>query len=474
MPQQHEAARAALPRKVAFALGLGSLAGFFGYTGVSSLAIPVYQMTLGVHPVLLGVALAVPRFWEAFIDPLMGNFSDNFRSRWGRRRPFIVVGSIVMGLLYGLIWQVSPQWSEHTKVVYFTVMSAGFFTAYMMFSVPYASLTYEITPDYNERTRVMGYCALFHKLGEFGYQWVFPLSQLAIFASALVGIRIVGWGVGMVILAGCGMIPGLFVRERFQHVAERQPRVGFWQSVHASFRHQAFRVLVGLTLLNVVMGMLASNLDHYLIVYYMFHGDIATGSTWKGLLSSGYAVVGFATIPLVVWGSARLGKRNALAVIYGLTAIGGVAKWFVFSPQHPWLLFLDPLLCGPIWVAVNMLLSSMLADICDEDELLCGQRREGTFGAIFSWMQKTAVSLSFLGASIALTLVGFDQKLGGAQSMETLRAMRFVLAGSTAIPPIIALVLLRSYKLTAQRAAATRRELEERRASIAAEPALSG
>src|SRR5688572_21210248 len=110
-------------------------------------------MTLGVDPVKLGLALAVPRIWEAFIDPLMGTVSDNFRSRWGRRRPFIVAGAAAMALIYGLVWMVSPAWSESTKLAYFTGVSVLFFTAYTVFSVPYASLTYEITPDYHERTR---------------------------------------------------------------------------------------------------------------------------------------------------------------------------------------------------------------------------------------------------------------------------------------------------------------------------------
>lgn len=450
-----------LSRKVA--LGAGSLASFFGYTGIASLAIPVYQMTLGVDPVMLGLALSLPRIWEAFLDPFVGNISDNFRSRWGRRRPFIVVGAAAMGLTYGLVWMVAPGWSEAAQLAYFTGLSMVFFTAYTLFSVPYASLTYEATPDYHERTRVMAHCSFFHKVGEFGYQWIFPLSQLAVFGSALAGVRVTGWAVGLVVLAVIGAIPALVVRERFHDAPARQHKVEFWPSVRASFTCRPFLVLMGLALVNVVMGMLASNLDYYVLVYYLFHGDVAAGSVWKGVLSSGYAVIGVAAIPLVVWLSSRLGKRRTLMAIYAFTALGGVTKWFVFTPGNPVLILIDPLLCGPIWVAANMLLASMLADICDEDELLSGQRREGTFGAIFSWVQKTAVSLSFLGAGVALAISGFEQRLGGDQTPGTFTAMRALLALSTALPPLVAIALLRLYPYDADRAAETRRRLEARR-----------
>lgn len=448
------------------ALGAGSLAAFIGYTGIATLAIPVYQMTLGVNQVTLSIALAAPRLWEAFADPVMGNITDNFRSRWGRRRPFIAVGAVAMGVLYALIWMVSPGWSEPAKLAYFTLTSVLFYTAYTVFSVPYSSLTYEMTPDYHERTRVMACCSYFSKAGEFVYQWIYPASQLAIFATALIGIRCVGWMVGLGLLTGVGLLPAIFVRERFRETAVRRPRVEFWRTIGDSFRSRPFVIVMGLVLLNIVMGMLASNVDHYVLVYYMYGGDIAVGSAWKAVLSSAYAIIGIAAIPAVVWLSRRIGKRQALIAIYALTSVGGAAKWFAFNPRHPWLILLDPLLCGPIWVAANVLLASMLADVCDEDELKSGQRREGMFGAMYSWVQKTAVSLSFLAAGVALTASGFDATLRGAQSLHTFTSMRLLLCASTIVPPIVAIALLRIYPLDAAHAAETQRQLQARKGNV--------
>lgn len=465
--------RLTLPLPEKLALGAGSLASFLGYTGVASLAIPVYQMTLGIDPVSLGVALALPRLWEAFADPVMGNITDNARTRWGRRRPFIALGAVLMGLLYGTIWMVSPAWSQRTQLGYFAALSVAFFTAYTLFSVPYSSLTYEIASDHHERTRVMAHCSFFNKLGEFGYQWIFPASQWLstwlVLGSALGGVRVVGWIVGAVFLSGTGLVPALFVRERFPDAPAHRPRVAFWSTIGQALRSRAFQVVLGLMLLNILMGMLASNVDHYVLVYYLCHGDVAAGSAWKGVLSSAYAVVGIGTIPVVVWLSERLGKRASLAAIYATTIFGGLMKWVLFDPRHPWLIVFDAVLCGPIWVAANVLLASMIADICDEDELASGQRREGMYGAVFSWVQKTAVSASFLGAGIALTLAGFDATRGGQQPPGTFTAMRGMLVASTTLPPLAALALLAFYPLDAARAAATQRALAARRPqSIAA------
>ena len=473
-------------------VGVGTLALFLGYSMLYVMAAPVYNMTLKVNAALLGGALFIPRFLDAFLDPVMGKISDNTRSRWGRRRPFIVVGAILMGLIYGVIWMVPADWSESAKLVYLVGLSLVFFVGYSMFAVPYTSLTYEMTPDYNERTTIMAFCSFFQKAGELGYQYVFPLS-VAIFAPAVAsllttqgltdashtgsvmhGVRITNWVLGVVFMAGVGMLPGLFVRERFHHVAEHQAPVKLWASMRDALRYRPFFVLITLTILNVLGGMFTSSLDQYVLVYYMFHGNTAHGTLWKGFLSTGYAIVGFAAIPTVIWVAKWLGKRRALIAIYGLTCFGGLAKWFDFSPRYPWLIFLDPILCGPIWIAVIVVINSMIADICDEDELRSGQRREGMYGAIFNWVQKLAVSLSLLGTGLTLQLSGFDPKLEGSQSTAVLTTMRLFIVGATSVTAVLAIWALRYYALTPERAAETRRLLEARRAQAGLAPAAGG
>lgn len=444
-------------------VGIGGLPIYFGNITVQSMAIPFYQMTLHVNPTLLGLALTLPRLWDAMIDPLVGNISDNFRSRFGRRRPFIVAGALAMGLAYGLIWMVPPDWSEAAKLAYFTVTAFLFYTCYAVFSVPYQALTYEISPDYNDRTRVMANYTAWYKVGDLSYGWIFPLSQLAIFATPIIGIRTVGWSVGIFILAMIGLIPGLLGRERVFHKAVPKAPAPLRESVLTAIQHKALLIVIALCLLKVVPSMLASSMDHYLLVYYMNGGDVALGTSWKAALSTAYGVVGLVTIPVLAAVANRWGKPVAMAAVYGLVVIAGFGKWFLFVPGHTWIVLCDALFSAPIWVGLSMLLPSMIADICDEDELNTGHRREGVFGAMYNWVVKFGISFAFLGTGLLLDIVGFDAKLGGHQDPSTFFWMRFFFAGVTVISAVLGVVVALAYPITREKATETRRSLEIRR-----------
>ena len=450
------------------ALGAGYLPHFYGTNGVKSLAIPVYQMTLKVDPALLGLVLAIPRFWDAITDPVVGMISDNLRSRFGRRKPVIVLGAILQAIAFGAIWMVPAGLSQAATVAYLVVTLLVFYTCFSIFSVPLMSLTYEMTADYQERTRVSAVGGFFGKVGELTYSWVFWVANLAVFGSVMHGVRTVGWTIGICVMGMVGMIPGLFVRERqFKRVA-KQEKVHLLPAVRACFSNRAFLVLIGFTVCQVLAGMLSSNIDYYLLVYYMNAGDIVEGTKWKGVLSTGFAIIGIAGIYPVNWLANRMGKRTALFLIFGLNLAGGVAKWFIFTPGHPWKILLDPILCGPAWIAVNILTISMLADVCDDDELRHGMRREGMLGSLFSWVQKTGYALAYFGSGLALNLVGFDAVLGGAQPAGTILGMRLMLAGSITVWSIAAIGLLSFYPLSQRRAYEIRDELEARRGRVTA------
>ncbi|HVU18492.1 MAG TPA: MFS transporter [Candidatus Didemnitutus sp.] len=448
------------------ALGSGYLALYYGYAGIKVLAIPVYQMKLGVDPIIFGVALAIPCFWDAVTDPVVGMVSDNCHSRFGRRKPIIILGALLQALAFGLIWTVPTGLGQSGTVAYLIGTLLVFYTCFSVYSVPMMSLTYEMTPDYQERTRVGAYCGFFWKTGELTCSWAFVLASSGLFASVVAGVRSVGWLIGLAILGLVGMLPGLFVRERYFKKAVAQQRVRIGPAVKAVFTNRAFAVLVGLTICQVIAGMLASNIDHYLLVYNVCGGDVALGSRWKSVLSTGYAVIGIGSIYPIRWMANRYGKQTTLAAIFGLVLLGSFGKWFLFTPGNPWKILLDPLLCGPIWTALAVLTPSMLADVCDDDELRHGLRREGTLGALFSWIQKSGYGLAFLGAFVALDLTGFKSALGGAQPAGVTTRLRLILTISTAAWALIAIALLYLYPLTKSRAYQIRDELEARRGRI--------
>jgi GPH family glycoside/pentoside/hexuronide:cation symporter len=347
------------------------------------------------------------------------------------------------------------------------VTSILFYTCYTVFSVPYKCLTYEMSANYDERTSIMGYTSIWAEIGEISYQWIVPLASLSFFASKMIGIQSISWFVAIFCMMLLGSLPALFGKERFYKLQEnKKDRIPMFQSAKEALKNKAFAILILLTLLQIVSGLLASSMDYYLLVYYMFDGDIVQGSFWKAILSSGYGLMGFIGVPFVLWWSKRSSKANVLRGVYLLLIVKAVLSWFIYRPGNHYLILIDPIFGALFWTAVTTVKESMMADICDEDELQYGQRREGMFSSVFGWITKSAIALSAVAHGIALSLSGFDEELGGNQSDETFLAMRLTLMLGPFIPTLIALFVLSKFPITRQKALQTRNQLEEVRGII--------
>ncbi|MDN4504328.1 MFS transporter [Alteromonadaceae bacterium BrNp21-10] len=460
----HQPATSSVSFNQRLLLGFGFFAMYFANQSVSILAVPFYQMTLGVDPFLLSLALTIPIIVSTFLSPWVGHLSDQCRSRYGRRRPFIFVASWLSCLLFGLIWMVPSNWSEFWQLSYFAVLSLLFYIAVVFMSVPLTCLSYELSSDHHERTEIMGFTTYFIKLGSMLYQWLFPLAQLAIFSSVFIGMQFVGWGVAVFIIGLMGMLPALFSKEPTQPTIQQmlKPRVGLIVSLMTLRHNRSFQLLLLLTFLQLGGGAFTASMDYYLLVYFMFDGDIATGSVYKAVLSMAFAIVGLLSIPLIASWSSRLGKIQALRIIYWLTALGGVLKWFLFTPNMPWLIVFDALSCTAVWTAMTMLIPSMIADVCDEDELHHHQRREGLFVGSHNWVVNISMAFALLASGLSLNLIGFDAELGALQSGTSLLNMRLILSLGTVIFALLSVYCLRFYGLDSKQSRRIRQQLDNR------------
>lgn len=155
------------------AYGGASYADNLMQNSIGQMANPVFNISLGMNPVLLSLALALPRLWDALTDPYVGSLSDNARTRWGRRRPFIFVGAIMAGILFMLIWRVPVGWSDWGYFSWLLGFSLLFFTAYTIFAMPYIAMGFELSSDYHERTRVMAVRTFFGSVAGISIQWMF-------------------------------------------------------------------------------------------------------------------------------------------------------------------------------------------------------------------------------------------------------------------------------------------------------------
>src|SRR6185436_14124928 len=141
----------------------------------SVLWMPYFNIGMGMSPAILSLILVIFQIWNAFMDPIMGNLSDNTRTRWGRRRPYMVVGAVVTACIYPFIWRAPFSWGETGAMIYLIGIGLLFYTSFSVWAMPYYALQIELTPNYDERTRLSAWITFFGKISSLGSSWTLAL-----------------------------------------------------------------------------------------------------------------------------------------------------------------------------------------------------------------------------------------------------------------------------------------------------------
>lgn len=450
-------------QKVSWAIG--GMADTLMSNVLFSLAIPIYCIGMGVDPFMIGIALALPRLWDAVTDPVMGNISDNTRSRFGRRKPYIVCGTIVAALLFCWIWNPPSFLNEMGLFIFFTVVSISFFTAYTVFAVPWNALGFELTTDYNERTKVMAYKGFLASLAcAVILPWPYKLSLMPMFGNGneVEGIKIVGLIFAAVMLS-LGIIPGIFCKEVAKESAQKQKKIKLLAAIKETSRNRPF-LLLSCTIMCVITGIyLVMPLGSYLMIYYLFDGVKSDAATLMGLGQTVYNGIGLAIMPAIVWASKKFGKRNTLLVGLSLVVLAYPLTLITYNKDYPYLVLLGSFLTCPGLSCVWVLTSSMLADVCDLDELKTGLRREGMYGGIFTWVFKLGLTVSMSVSGLVVRYSGFDQALSALENADALWFMRLCNAFVPTVFMLTALVCTFYFPLTRNRMKEVREQLDSRK-----------
>lgn len=441
----------------------------------------VLNLGLGMNPALVGLLGAIPRLTDAFTDPVMGYISDNARTRWGRRRPFIFSGIFVAAILFALLWQLPTGSSEKFLFWWFLIGSILFYAGYTWWVTPWVALGYELTPDYNERTRLMGTQNFIGQLAYMVSPWfLWIMNSGRFFRNAAGEPDQVSGAAGLAVVIalvtiGLGLLPAIFLRERMKCVAvveaaeANRPRglaanvVEFLRGFKITMRSGPFLKLCLATFLVFNGFILISAFASYVIIYYVCGGDQEMGARYVGWAGTVGAVSTFGVVVFITWLGTRIGKRRAFILGIGLSIIGYALKWFCYNPANPWLVLLPAPLMAFGLGSLFTLVPSMVADVVDTDELQTHERREGMYGSIFWWTVKLGLSAALLGSGYLLNATGFNVELGDAQTTGAITLMRLCDAGIPAITSAIAIWAVVSFPITEERAHAVRRQLEERR-----------
>jgi len=435
----------------------------------------VLNLGLGVNPALVGLVGAIPRIVDAISDPITGYISDNIRTRWGRRRPVIFFGAITGGICYALMFQLYKGHSEIYYFWYFLILQVLYFLAFTCFSIPWIALGYEMTPDYHERTRLQGASNLVGQLPWLIAPWCWAIMHNQNWFTDIVqGGRFLSIIIGSIIV-GFGILPAIFNKEYFHDLPKPKKRGAldvtkdFFKGAAITLKCKPFVKLCTATLLIFGGFMLASAFTIYVVFFYVFgkvgvlDNAYAGGGQLLGWYGTFSAICTLGVIYLTTWLSTKIGKRNTFFITIPLSIIGYALKWIGYNPDHPYLL----LIAAPFITfglgSLFTLMSSMVADVCDLDELKTNTRREGMFGAVYWWMVKLGLALASVISGFLINFTGFHQELGLAQSASTLLWMRIFDIGIPIITSIAAIFIIKTFEISEDNAYDIRCHIERRR-----------
>jgi len=448
---------------------IGGLVNNMQAAALGSLVI-VLNLGLGMNPALVGLIGAIPRVVDAIIDPFIGYSSDNTRTRYGRRRPFIFFGAVSAGILFALMFQLYKGNTENFYFWYFLVFQVLFVIGFACYSIPWIALGYEMTPDYHERTRLQGASNFIAQFAWVIAPWFFKImDNKNMFPDIVSGARNLAIFIGVFIVIG-GVLPAIFNKEHFHDLPKTQRGKGFinvtkdfMSGFLTTLKCRPFVKLCAATFLIFNGFMLASAFSAYVIFFYVYGGDYSKGGTLLGWFGSVSSVCTFCAIFLTTWIATKIGKRNAFLLTMSFAIFGYILKWIGYNPNYPYLLLIAAPFLAFHLGSLFTLVSSMVADVCDIDELKTGTRREGMFSAVYWWILKLGMAGASLLAGILLNMTGFNVALGAKQAASTLLYMRICDVGIPIVTSIAAIFIIMTFDVSEAKACDIRQQVERRR-----------
>lgn len=462
-----------VPLKEKLAYGIAGPVDILSVWVLVAVAHNVFNMELLLTPIQVGIILISLRFWDGIADPVMGWISDNTRSRWGRRKPYIIVGAILSALTYPLMWWFPASYDPHQIMLWVIGFGILFYTCFTIWCIPFQSLLMEISPDYDERTRVASYRGIFQSLSGLLVGSCWMLSMLPIFhvdgvASPINGMRWISIIISVVILV-LGPLPGIFVKERYYKTLEKdtlRKKDNVFKDVAGVLSCKPFIILCVFIFLFLMSQSFYDTLERYVGTYYVFGGDWDVASKFTFLGTSIFVITNLTMIYFFKHLSVKTEKKKCLFIGTFLICLMPFISILTFTPENPYLQFVGTFLKGAGYAGIWLMVPSMLADAIDFDEEKNGIRREGVFSSLFSWIIKFSFCFGFLLSNPLLEMTGFDAVSGGEQSVAALDNLRIGLFIIPSILFIIAFLSIFRFKLTREAMESIRLRLESRRGSV--------
>lgn len=472
--------KTALPVSQKIAWGTGGFTENLSMNVIPSLAYNIFQVGMGISPFVIGLALSASKIVEGVTDPFIGHLSDNTRSRWGRRRPWILFGALIMSIIFISIWFTPRSVADINlfgilikgtvlQAAYLVTTISLFFMTFTIWQIPFSGLGLELEVDYNERTKLQIFKIVPSYIMGALIGSLYLLTQMKSVwgGDEITGARYIGVFVGIIILF-TGIIPAIFCRDRFVITHEK---VRFWPSFLETFKDRPFRLLMGAIFFVFVSLFFMLPLLGYITLYHVGYDGMHKVLNWSwsspfqfslvekyithkelaGMLGVYTGIVQTITqlISVVVINQfcKYYDKKTVLVAGLSIGILGYFSSWFFFTPNYPYLAILPPVIINIGLSACWVLIGSFCADICDYDESITKKRREGMYSAVTGFLIKLSIAFVIFISSwvlIALGIEGQDPQLSVSQLL-TIRLF-YIAVPVTAM--IIAILFMWKYPLT--------------------------
>jgi glycoside/pentoside/hexuronide:cation symporter, GPH family len=470
MSNSSNSTKVPMGQKIAFGLGMLANQMFPAALGIFTV---ILVEKLGFSGLLLGLTYFIPKFYDALFDLIMGYVSDNTKSKWGRRRQYVLAGAIILGISFAFMWQLYAENGVTYNFIYFLVISLIFYSGLTIFSIPYVAMGYEMSDDFHERTNIMATSQLIGQLAWVVAPWFWVImADKSLFSSSDVAVRTLAVyvAVGCAILAA---IPAFFIPSK-STLNENYSPIDFKgilnsfgeikEGLKASIEIKPFRKICIATFLIFNAFQTTAGFSYFIIKYYLFKGNEEGFGLWPTLFGSvGAIITTLLVIPIVARMSKVMGKKKAFLLSQGISIIGYILLYVLFVPGKPWLfLFALPFFSFGIG-SLFTLMMSMTSDVIDIDELNTGKRREGSLGAIYWWMVKFGTAVAGLLSGLILSLVAFKSN-APTQTDETMFWLRIFFVGIPILGTLTAIWAMKDYDVDEAKALEVRDLIAKRKA----------
>ncbi len=449
--------RPAITRRVRWLYGVGAAAYGVKDNGFSYFLLFYYNQVLDLPGAYAGLAILIAMLFDAVSDPVVGIWSDNTRSRWGRRHPFMYASAFPVAFVYFFLWN-PPELGEFGLFVYLTVASVLVRFFITLYEIPSSAIVAELTDDYDERTRMLGYR---YMMGWYGGLFMAVLNwgvfMVAWGAASETTYRIYGSiGAAVMLVAILGSSGGL---HRYIPYLQPPPSRASYRvldligDLKVTLANRNFAALFLAGLFAAVGAGVATNFDTYIVTqFWEFDPD-----QWRWVIGSLFIS---ALLPLYVAPrlTARWDKKRSAMGIYGfqivfaaLPVLLRLAGWF---PENgsPWLfplIWVHTVINVAVVVMFGIVQSSMLADIVEHSQMSTGRREEGLFFASRSFAQKATSGVGAFIAGMALDLIAFPRGAApGTVDPDTIWQLGFVYGPVLMIFYFMALAAIGFYRIT--------------------------